>query len=126
MPLMEKLLSRAVEQDDLSRKVIVRVLLDDQGRVQDVVLKRSCGHAGDDARAMADVRNMRFAPGKVGSKTARRWHELAYSVGPEAAAAGRADRRERRAARSPAAASALPGIRKLWAWLARLSGRRRP
>lgn len=80
MSLIEKLLSRSVRIDSLKRKTIVRVLLDDQGHVQDVILKRSCGDAMQDVRALNEIRNMRFVRGQIGSKTSRRWHELAYTV----------------------------------------------
>jgi len=80
MSLMDKLLARTVQPDSAKRNAIVRVLLDDEGRVQDVILKRSCGDAVQDARALNEIRNMRFPRGQIGSKTARRWHELAYTI----------------------------------------------
>ena len=63
------------------RKTIVRVLLDDAGHVQDVVLKMCCGDAANDAHGLEEVPKMRFARGQLGLGTVRRWHELAYAVG---------------------------------------------
>jgi outer membrane biosynthesis protein TonB len=80
MSLKDKLLSRSMPTDSLKRKAIVRVLLDDQGNVPDVIFKRSCGDAMQDVRALNEIRNMRFARGQIGSKTSRRWHELAYAA----------------------------------------------
>ncbi|WP_246024725.1 energy transducer TonB [Paraburkholderia dinghuensis] len=115
---MDKLLARAVASDELSRKVIVRVLLDDKGRIQDVILKRSSGNAADDARALVEIREMRFPPGKIDSKSTRRWHELAYSIGP------RRMKRERRntppPARSRKSSANGTGIKKLCDRIVRL------
>jgi hypothetical protein len=80
MSLIDRLPTRSIEPDSLQRKAIVRVLLDDTDKVQDVILKRSCGDATKDARALSEIRNMRFARGQIGSRTSRRWHELAYAV----------------------------------------------
>ena len=80
MALLDKLLARSAPPGTQKRKTIVRVLLDDAGHVQDVVLKMSCGEPEKDARALEEVRNMRFARGQLGSGTVRRWHELAYAV----------------------------------------------
>ncbi|AQG98099.1 hypothetical protein A9R05_04160 [Burkholderia sp. KK1] len=79
MALIDKLLARTAPGAQ-KRKTIVRVLLDDAGHVQDVVLKMSCGDAAKDAHALDEVRKMRFARGQLGSGTVRRWHELAYAA----------------------------------------------
>ncbi|KND61842.1 hypothetical protein BVER_06022c [Candidatus Burkholderia verschuerenii] len=81
MALIDKLLARGAPSGAAQkRKTIVRVLLDDAGTVQDVVLKMSCGDPQKDARALEEVRAMRFPRGQIGSGTVRRWHELAYAV----------------------------------------------
>ncbi|MDR5771056.1 MULTISPECIES: energy transducer TonB [unclassified Caballeronia] len=80
MSLIDKLLARGISAGATKRKTIVRVLLDDTGTVQDVVLKKSCGDTAKDARALKEVRAMRFPRGQIGSGTVRRWHELAYSI----------------------------------------------
>jgi hypothetical protein len=80
MALIDKLLARGAPGATEKRKTIVRVLLDDAGIVQDVVLKVSCGDAAKDARALEEIRAMRFARGQLGSGTVRRWHELAYTA----------------------------------------------
>ncbi|SIT43738.1 conserved hypothetical protein [Paraburkholderia ribeironis] len=82
MALIDKLLGNAIGSSSGPRKAIVRVLLDDAGRVQDVVLKRSCGNVDGDARALAEIRQMKFPRGHLGqgSRTSRRWHELAYAI----------------------------------------------
>ncbi|QSN62074.1 energy transducer TonB [Caballeronia sp. M1242] len=80
MALLDKLLARTAPPGPTKRKTIVRVLLDDAGHVQDVVLKMSCGDTAKDAHALEEVRKMRFARGQLGSGTVRRWHELAYAV----------------------------------------------
>ena len=80
MALIDKLLARTTPTSGQKRKTIVRVLLDDAGHVQDVVLKMSCGDPAKDAHALDEVRKMRFARGQLGSGTVRRWHELAYAV----------------------------------------------
>jgi len=80
MSLIDRLLKKSIEPDSLQRKAIVRVLLDETGKVQDVILKRSCGDSTKDALALIEIRNMRFARSQIGSRTSRRWHELAYAV----------------------------------------------
>jgi hypothetical protein len=57
------------------------VLLDDEGRVQDVVMKKSSESSEVDQQGRAEFMNMRFPPGRLGptSKKARRWHQFAYS-----------------------------------------------
>ncbi|SAK49614.1 hypothetical protein AWB79_01449 [Caballeronia hypogeia] len=80
MALIDKLLARSAPAGAPKRKTIVRVLLDDAGIVQDVVLKMSCGDTTKDTHAVDEVRKMRFARGQLGSGTVRRWHELAYAA----------------------------------------------
>ncbi len=80
MSLLDKLLAKSVQPDSLKRKAIIRVLLDDEGRVQDAFLKRSCGDYKQDAHALKEIWNARFPRGQIGSKTSRRWRELAYTV----------------------------------------------
>lgn len=81
MGLLDRLLDQAVGTNAVPRKAILRVLLDDQGRVQDVVLKRSSGDPAVDMRGQEKFLNMTFSSGRlVGStKKARRWHEFAYT-----------------------------------------------
>ncbi|WP_423382434.1 energy transducer TonB [Burkholderia sp. LMG 32019] len=82
MGLLDNLLGKAIGPGTAPRRVVVRVLLDDQGRVQDVVLKRSCGDPAEDKRVMWEVCGMEFPRGNLGSgpKTARRWHELNFPI----------------------------------------------
>jgi len=81
MALIDRLLARSTLPGTApKRKTIVRVLLDDAGHVQDVVMKMSCGDPAKDAHALDEVRKMRFARGQLDSGTVRRWHELAYAA----------------------------------------------
>ncbi|WP_323119221.1 energy transducer TonB family protein [Burkholderia alba] len=82
MSLMNKLLSRAVrDPDELRRKVIVRVWLDDEGRVRDLKVRRSCGDAARDEKALDAIAIMQFPRGQLGSSgTSQRWHDLSYDV----------------------------------------------
>ena len=80
MSRIDKLLAKSVQPDSLKRKAIIRMLLDNEGRVQDAFLKRSCGDHEQDARALNEIWNARFPRGQIRSKTSRRWHELAYTV----------------------------------------------
>ncbi|WP_155741428.1 energy transducer TonB [Burkholderia territorii] len=81
MGLLDRLLDQAVGANAVPRKAIFRVLLDDEGRVRDVVLKRSSGNRDVDGRGIAKFFNMKFPPGRLAGSTkkARRWHEFAYS-----------------------------------------------
>ncbi|KML07907.1 MULTISPECIES: energy transducer TonB [Burkholderia] len=81
MGLLDKLLDKAHVSTAGQRKAVFRVLLDDEGRVQDVVLKLSSGNPGIDQRGRAKFMNMRFPPGRLGpsTKKTRRWHDFAYS-----------------------------------------------
>jgi len=81
--LMDRLLSRGVEQTGSSeRRVIVRVWLDDAGRVGDLKVRRSCGDPDLDEKALHAIAVMHFPGGRLGSggKSAKRWHDLAYPV----------------------------------------------
>jgi hypothetical protein len=81
MGLLDRLLDKAHVSSAGPHKAIFRVLLDDEGRVQDVVLKQSSGDPEVDKQGRAKFMNMRFPPGRLGanSRKARRWHEFAYS-----------------------------------------------
>lgn len=81
MGLLDRLLDRAVGVNATARKAIFRVLLDDEGRVCDVVLKRSSGDPAVDMRGHAKFSKMTFPRGRLGGSTkkARRWHEFAYT-----------------------------------------------
>ncbi|MBN3817233.1 energy transducer TonB [Paraburkholderia sp. Se-20369] len=81
MGLLDRLLDNAHVSGAGPRKAIFRVLLDDEGRVQDVVLKQSSGNPEIDRQGRSKFMTMRFPPGRLGptSKKARRWHEFAYS-----------------------------------------------
>ncbi len=81
MGLLDRLLDQAVGTSAASRKAIFRVLLDDQGRVKDVVLKRSSGDPAVDMRGHEKFLNMKFPPGRLNGSTkkAQRWHEFPYT-----------------------------------------------
>ncbi|PLZ04336.1 hypothetical protein CY652_01300 [Burkholderia sp. WAC0059] len=82
MALLDSLLARVAVKSSGSggRRVLVRILLDDAGRVQGVQLKRSCGDPSLDALALAELQNGRYPVNHLGSKTSRRWHDVAYTV----------------------------------------------
>lgn len=81
MNLLARLLSRTLDQDGvLGQKVIVRVWLDDAGRVRDLKVRRSCGDATKDAKAVEAIALMTFPRGKLGSGTSQRWHDVTYDV----------------------------------------------
>jgi hypothetical protein len=84
MGLLDKMLNQAVTPPAGPRKAIFRLLLDDKGQIQDVVIKRSSGDHEADLRGMVEIRQMRFPAGRLGGgpKTSRRWHELAYTIEP--------------------------------------------
>jgi TonB family protein len=81
MSLIDRLLARSQPAGDAPRRVLARVLLDDRGRVQAVELKRSCGDPEVDAQALAELRNMYYPATRLGSKTSRRWHDVAWTRG---------------------------------------------
>jgi TonB family protein len=59
----------------------VRVWLDDEGRVRDLKVRRSCGDAELDERALHAIAGMCFPRCHLGSgKTSMRWHDLSYPV----------------------------------------------
>ncbi|QCP54466.1 energy transducer TonB [Trinickia violacea] len=80
MSLIEKLLAKTPPADDSRRRVIARVLLDDAGRVQAVQLKRSCGDPKIDERALVELEKARYSVTRLGSKTWRRWHDVAWTT----------------------------------------------
>ena len=82
MGLLDTLLARNTASTPAGRRVLARVLLDDTGRVQAVELKRSCGDPALDAQALTALRSMRYPGTRLGSKTSRRWHDVAYTVEP--------------------------------------------
>ncbi|WP_260433610.1 energy transducer TonB [Burkholderia sp. Bp8998] len=79
---MDRLLSRGVEHASSRRRVIVRVWLDEAGRVRDLKVRRSCGDPDLDEKALHAIAVMHFPGGHLGSggKSAKRWHDLAYPV----------------------------------------------
>ncbi|AVR15010.1 energy transducer TonB [Burkholderia sp. SIMBA_043] len=77
---MDRLLRQAGAQDCGRRRVIARVLLDERGHVQDVVLKHSCGDSELDARALDALREQRYGVTRTGKRAVRRWQEVAYPV----------------------------------------------
>lgn len=81
MGLLDRLFDKALISSGGPRKAVFRVLLDDEGRVQDVVLKQSSGNPEVDRQGRAKFITMRFPSRRLGatSKKARRWHEFAYS-----------------------------------------------
>lgn len=81
MSLMDKLLARTQPAGDGRKRVLARVLLDDTGRVQAVQLKRSCGDSATDERALMELQSNRYPANRLGSKTSRRWHDVAWTAG---------------------------------------------
>jgi hypothetical protein len=81
MGLLDRLLDKAQVSNAGPRKAVFRALLDDEGRVQDVVMKKSGENSEVDQQGRAKFMNMRFPPSRLGptSKKARRLHEFAYS-----------------------------------------------
>ena len=80
MSLLDTLLARNTASTPAGRRVLARVLLDDSGRVQAVELKRSCGDPVLDDQALAALRATRYPGTRLGAKTTRRWHDVAYAV----------------------------------------------
>lgn len=78
MSLLEKLLGNAA-LTPTKRRVLARVLLDDTGRVQAVQLKRSCGDHALDEQALIALQTMHYPGTRLGSKTSRRWHDVAWT-----------------------------------------------
>jgi outer membrane biosynthesis protein TonB len=83
MGLMDKLLSRAgtaeAASGDKSKRVHARVLLDDAGRVQAVVLKQGSGDPAIDQRALDELHAKGYPAPRLGSKTSRRWHNVVWT-----------------------------------------------
>ncbi|WP_175690954.1 energy transducer TonB family protein [Burkholderia anthina] len=82
MSLMDRLLSRGVQSASSRRRVIVRVWLDEHGRVRDLKVRHSCGDPALDEKALHAIAVMRFPAGHLGSggKAAKRWHDLDYAL----------------------------------------------
>lgn len=80
MGLLDKLLAKTNPGQSAQRRVLARVLLDDAGRVQAVQLKRGCGDPEIDERALAELQNGRYPANRLGSKTSRRWHDVAWTM----------------------------------------------
>ncbi len=55
---------------------IVRVRVDETGRVDSVEVVESSGHEGLDAAAVAGARDLRFQPGRKDGKRIRMWASL--------------------------------------------------
>jgi outer membrane biosynthesis protein TonB len=81
MSLIDRLLASIEPAGDGRQRVLARVLLDDAGRVQAVRLKRSCGNPSIDERALMELQNNRYPANRLGSKTSRRWHDVAWTSG---------------------------------------------
>lgn len=80
MSLLDKLLAKTNPEQSLRWRVLARVLLDDAGRVQAVQLKRGCGDPAIDERALTELQNGHYPPTRLGSKTSRRWHDVAWTM----------------------------------------------
>ncbi|MBN3827207.1 energy transducer TonB [Burkholderia sp. Ac-20384] len=81
MSLIDRMLSRAVPRlGEARRNVLVRVWLDDEGRVRDLKVRRSCGDPARDERALHAIAVKQFPRGQLGSGggTSQRWHDLTY------------------------------------------------
>ncbi|WP_322074803.1 energy transducer TonB family protein [Burkholderia cepacia] len=81
MSLIDRMLSRAVPHSTEGRRnVLVRVWLDDEGRVRDLKVRRSCGDPARDDRALHAIAVEQFPRGQLGSGggTSQRWHDLTY------------------------------------------------
>jgi len=80
MSLIAKLLARNTASTPARRRVLARVLLDDAGRVLDVRLKQSSGDRTLDNQALIALRATRYPQARLGSRTSRRWHDVAWNV----------------------------------------------
>lgn len=80
---MDRLLARAVTASDrqcgIEKRVHARVLLDDAGRVQAVVLRQGCGDSEIDQRALDELHGRSYPAPRLGSKTSRRWHNVVWT-----------------------------------------------
>lgn len=81
MGLIDRLLARAQPDMNGRRRVLARVLLDERGRVQAVELRRSCGDPQVDAQAVTELLGLHYPATRLGSRTSRRWHDVAWSPG---------------------------------------------
>ncbi|WP_124667483.1 energy transducer TonB [Burkholderia sp. Bp8986] len=82
MSLMDHLSSRGMEQPLTQRCVLVRVWLDEKGRVRDLKVRRSCVDPDPDEKPLHAIAVMQFPGGHLGSgrRPAKRSHGLASSV----------------------------------------------
>ena len=80
MSLIAKLLARNAASMPVKRRVLARVLLDDAGRVLDVRLKQSSGDPALDGEALIALRATRYPQARLGSRTSRRWHDVAWAA----------------------------------------------
>lgn len=87
MGLMDRLLARAGTHGDASgntgKRVHARVLLDDAGRVQAVLLRQGCGDPAMDRRALSELQGKTYPAARLGSKTSRCWHNVAWTSDAE-------------------------------------------
>lgn len=81
MSLIDRMLSRAVPRSvETRRNVLVRVWLNEEGRVRDLKVLRSCGDPARDERALHAIADKRFPRGQLGSggNISQRWHDITY------------------------------------------------
>jgi len=83
MGLMDRLLARANadsgEDRRTGKRVHARVLLDDAGRVQAVVLQQGSGDPTTDQKALDALQSKTYPAPRLGSKTSRRWHNVVWT-----------------------------------------------
>lgn len=81
MGLLDRLLDQTRRCECNGSPANFRVLLDDEGRVCNVVLERSSGDAAVGMRGHEKFSNMTFPRSWSGGSTKRprRWHEVAYT-----------------------------------------------
>ncbi|WP_175972102.1 energy transducer TonB family protein [Burkholderia sp. BCC0322] len=83
MSLIDRLIARSMPVSSLERRrVLVRVWLDEEGRVRDLKVRRSSGDPSYDDRALQAIAVMKFPRGQLGSGSAKaqRWHDLTYAL----------------------------------------------
>ena len=83
MSLIERMMSRAMPSSATERRsVLVRVWLDEEGRVRDLKVRLSSGDPAADQRALHAIAGMQFPRGQLGSGggKSQRWHDLTYAV----------------------------------------------
>ena len=79
MNLLNKLLANANITDPTCHRVSARVLLNEAGKVQDVKIKQSSGDPAIDKRAISELKNARYAPCRLGSKSVRIWYDVVWT-----------------------------------------------